>query len=205
MRISDLQKKLGDRNIFTSADLRKYDPNFHSTRLGEWQKRGMVRKIVKGVYLMADSSVDEGLMFELANNIYRPSYISLQSALAYYNLIPEGVYTVTSVCTRRTYHFDTVLGKFDFRNLKRNLFFGYETVKTNSGKFIIASPEKALLDLIYLSSDISILADIEGLRLNPEMLKNLVDTQRLIMYSEQMDNNRVKRVVNNILKMYFND
>lgn len=81
----------------------------------------------------------------------RGSYISLQSALAHYGLIPEGTPVVTSDTTTRPGAWKTPLGDFDFRRIKVELFFGYQLVDVAPGQgAFIATPKKALLDLIYL-------------------------------------------------------
>ena len=202
MGINELQKQLGQRKIFTTSDVKKYHPNFYSSRLTEWQKRGIVKKIVKGVYILADAQIDDVALFEVANIIYPPSYISLESALSYYNLIPEGVYTTTSVSTRRTYSFNTPLGVFDFRNVKPEIYFGYKSFDIYAGKYLIANPEKALLDFIYLNAYVKNAEDLEELRLNQEVFKEIMDIDTLNTYTERIGNGRVRKVIDKMLKIY---
>jgi predicted transcriptional regulator of viral defense system len=89
--------------------------------------------------------------FLVANHLVNASYVSLQSALAHYGLIPEYTPVVTSVTTGRPGRWDTPLGSYEFRHVKTELFRGYRLVEVNPGQqAFVASPEKALLDLIYL-------------------------------------------------------
>jgi predicted transcriptional regulator of viral defense system len=79
------------------------------------------------------------------------SYVSLQSALAYYGMIPEHVPVTTSVTTNRPAHWETPLGVFDFRHIQMNFFDGNRLVDLGEKqRAFIATPEKALLDLVYL-------------------------------------------------------
>jgi predicted transcriptional regulator of viral defense system len=90
--------------------------------------------------------------FLLANRLVRSSYVSLESALAYHGLIPEHVPVVTSVTTARPGRWVTPLGTFMFRHIKSPLFGGYHLTDLSHGQqAFVATPEKALLDLIYLT------------------------------------------------------
>jgi predicted transcriptional regulator of viral defense system len=95
------------------------------------------------------------------------SYVSLQSALAYYGMIPEYVPVTTSVTTSRPAHWETPLGIFDFRRIQVAFFDGYRLVDLGEKQqAFIASPEKALLDLIYLEPGGDTLDYLTELRLN---------------------------------------
>ena len=90
--------------------------------------------------------------FLVANQLRQPSYVSLQSTLAYYHLIPEYVPVVTSVTTQRPGLVETPLGNFLFRHLRPSLFSGFRLPEVEAGQpVLLASPEKSLLDLVYLT------------------------------------------------------
>jgi predicted transcriptional regulator of viral defense system len=81
----------------------------------------------------------------------RGSYVSCQSALAHYGLIPEHVPVTTGVTTARPARWDTPLGVYQFRHVKPGLLWGYRLTELGSAqRAFVASPEKALLDLVYL-------------------------------------------------------
>jgi predicted transcriptional regulator of viral defense system len=82
----------------------------------------------------------------LANGLYSPSYLSFQWALGYYSLIPEMVVTYTSATTRSPRTFQNEFGRFKYRHIKKDFFFGYEAVEVDSQRAQVAMPEKALLD-----------------------------------------------------------
>jgi predicted transcriptional regulator of viral defense system len=170
MNYLELRATLKDFTIFSLADVRKIAPNIHRRRLYEWQKKGYLKKIIKGYYIFADQPTSENILFEIANRLHIPSYISFETALAYHNLIPESVLATTSASTRRTYHFQTVLGEFIYHSLKPELFTGYNLVKSQGKCFKIASPEKALLDYLYLNPNIKSRADFASLRIEANKL-----------------------------------
>jgi hypothetical protein len=88
----------------------------------------------------------------VANRLQRGSYVSLQSALALYGIIPEQVPVVTSVGPGRPETVHNRLGAFQFNHLSGRFLFGYSRMELAAGQFaFVASPEKALLDLIYLT------------------------------------------------------
>ena len=115
--------------------------------------------------------------------MYSPSYISLESALSHYNLIPEGVFTTTSLTTRNTTSFSTPVGSFSFRNVKAALFFGYRLLNIHGHTIKMAEPEKSILDYLYLNK-IDTPKMLEGIRLNESQLNDLFDFKKLHQYGE---------------------
>lgn len=88
--------------------------------------------------------------FEIAQFIYGPSYISLESALSYHGLIPEAVYTTTSVCIKRSKNFNTPLGNFSFQSMPITEFYTQVAhINENGYQFLIAEPWKAICDYVY--------------------------------------------------------
>lgn len=88
--------------------------------------------------------------FELAQIIYYPSIISYESALQYHRLIPEAVYTVTSITTERSCEFSTPLGVFSYKKVPSKYFLlGAQRIVRESGIFFLATPWRALADIIY--------------------------------------------------------
>lgn len=168
MKYIDLKEQLKDFTIFSLTDIKRIEPHFHRTRLNEWQRKGYLKKIVKGYYTFSSQNLNENTLFEIANRIYAPSYISLEMAFSWYHLIPESVYGITSVSTRRTFEIHSVIGDFIYKTVKPELFFGYELVKYNNKHIKIASIEKAVLDYFYLNPHIKQEADFSSLRFNAE-------------------------------------
>jgi predicted transcriptional regulator of viral defense system len=182
MNFTQFKDALKDFTLFSFNDIRLIDPHFHRRRLVEWQQKGYIKKIVKGHYVFADLTIDENILFEIANRLYAPSYVSLESALSYYQIIPEAVYGITSVSTRRTYSFLTPCGEFHYRTLKPSFFFGYEITTFDSKSFKIGDLEKALIDFFYLHPNLKSDSDIISLRFNTEILVEKISHQKLQKY-----------------------
>lgn len=115
---------------------------------------GQIVRIRKGVYILGKNHprYSPPSQYRLANILYGPSYLSLQTALAYYGLIPEAVHEVTSMNAKRHKRFTTPLGVYSYHYLAPNIYsVGIEFVPVDQGgPFLIATPVKALLDLIWL-------------------------------------------------------
>ena len=152
MKFLELKSELKDFTIFSLNEIRNIEPDFYRRRLNEWQDKDYIKKIIRGYYIFSDLKLSEEILFKIANRIYSPSYVSLESALSYYHLIPESVYGITSISTRKTYHFRTSIGEFIYRSLKPSLFFGYDLIKFHE-KYSKSSLLKPLLSKIKSSEN----------------------------------------------------
>lgn len=112
-------------------------------------KRGDVHKLRRGLYSLSDSTPSE---LAIANALIRPSYVSFHYALAYYHLIPEAAYRVTSATTRNTRRFEVAGTVFWYHHLKPTAFDGYRPIRVGGSAVLIAEPEKAFLDSLYLAT-----------------------------------------------------
>ena len=196
MKFRDFQTQVRDLPAFNLNDVRKIDPDFHRQQLSDWLDRGYIQSLAGGFYLLADSQVDESYLFMLANRIYEPSYISRESALANYHVIPESVLGVTSVSSRKTKLFESEWGRFSYRSIKPILMFGYRVVEQKKMiKYKIASLEKAVLDYLYWNSGIDTSEDFAGLRWNRQELSGLEDNPLFKKYLKIFDNKALDRRV----------
>lgn len=149
-----VEKKIRDSGLtlFTPIDLKRVlDVSRISIQffLTRYTKKGAVTKLRRGLYALSDNIPSE---FEIANALLRPSYISLTFALAYYHIIPEMTYVVTSVTTRSTYSFEFLNREFRYHRIKKPAFTGYLPEKIGGKTVLIAEKEKALVDYLYLAS-----------------------------------------------------
>jgi len=179
MRFVDFQAKLRDFPVFSLDEIRLFDPSFHRQRLTEWQAKGYIRKVVRGYYVLSAAPITEHSLFAVANKIYVPSYVSLESALAEYRLIPEAAYTVTSVTTRKTASFATPLARFSYRTIRPSFFRGYRILRTAGYPALIASPERAVFDFLYLRPDIAAAEDLAALRIDRSAAAELIDPKTM--------------------------
>jgi len=127
-------------------------PNLLRRQMVDWVRRGLVIVLKKGIYtLNVDDRSAKLAPYFLANNLYVPSYISLESAMAYYGFIPEKVSLITSVTTRKSQEFHNKIGDFKYYHIK-TLFYDYFTTVLDEfgNNFYLATPEKALIDFICI-------------------------------------------------------
>jgi len=196
MKFLELKNELKDFTIFSLNEIKNIEPDFYRPRLNEWQDKGYIKKIIRGYYLFSDIELSEEILFKIANRIYSPSYVSLESALFYYHIIPESVYGITSISTRKTYRFTTSIGEFIYRTLKSKLFFGYDLIKFEGKYLKMASMEKALLDYFYLHPDIETEQDFESLRINKEMFLNQISHLKLTNFLEKYNQKKLTGKMN---------
>ena len=196
MQYLKFRETFKDFTVISSADIGSVDAHFQRRRLNEWQDKGYLKKIIKGYYRFSDTALDENILFETANRIYAPSYISMEMAFSYYGFIPEAVYGITSATTRPTRTFSTQAGIFIYQTLKPRLFFGYQIMEYGAQKhFTIASPEKAILDYFYLHPSLTKTEDFISLRFNREVIgqkvKESVFCEYLDRFEQKALSNRV--------------
>lgn len=197
MTYNELREQLKNFVIFSLNDIRKVESNFDRRRLNEWQVKGYLKKVRRGFYIFSDIELNEQTMFLIANRIYNPSYISMEMAFSYYNLIPESVYGITSVTTKKTNSFKTNIASFIYRHFKPSLMFGYQLKKHQNQNIKIAEIEKALLDYLYINPQLKSEADFYEIRFNGQEFlakANLAKLQNYLeVFNNQSLNQRVKK------------
>jgi len=155
MRYREFRERIAGTPIFSSSLVPHLGGSTQVLRnqLGRWEKRGLIHKLRRGLYVLneADRRRPLSRLFA-ANQIYAPSYVSTEYALGYYGLIPERVADVTSVTPRKTYRTANALGRFVYQHVAQRAFSHYTVVDDEAGNpCLIASPEKALADFVYLN------------------------------------------------------
>ncbi|MBN1493503.1 MAG: hypothetical protein JW938_05090 [Candidatus Omnitrophica bacterium] len=115
-----------------------------------WSKQGLLEKLRNGYYLLNESERKRAPEpFFIANRLYEPSYVSMETALSMYGFIPEYVAAVTSIATRKTKMFTNSLGTFRYQQVQPGAFRGFREVPLNGMKVWMAEPEKAIVDFLY--------------------------------------------------------
>lgn len=114
---------------------------------------GKIIRLKKGMYVVSPEETGKALNRNLiANHIYGPSYVSLQTALRHYGLIPERVHLIQSLTTKHSRSFETPVGNFDYKCCSKEYFpIGVRLENDNDITYLIATPEKAICDLINYS------------------------------------------------------
>ena len=185
MKFQTFYQTFRKRVIVSLDEIRKFEEHFPKLNISNWIKEWYIKPIIKWWYIFADVHVNEGILYYIANKIYDPSYISLEMALSQYNLIPEWVFTVTSVSSRKTQAFSTVFGTFAYRSIKETLMFGYTIKKIWSLTYKIAEIEKAVLDFFYFRPDLESIQDFEDTRIDCYEFMQQADIGKFTTYAKQ--------------------
>ncbi len=194
MKFTNLMKKIGNLPCFTTGmAVSGEDPAQLRAQLARWTKAGRIIRLNRGLYTLAEPyRKQQPDPFYIANKIKTPSYISLQSALAWYGLIPEQVPSAISVTTERPAEYETPLGRFVYRHIKPDFFAGYQSIVLDSGfEMFIALPEKALVDLLYLVPRSDTKAWVDGLRLQN---LNTIDGEKVNYWLEILGTPKANRL-----------
>jgi predicted transcriptional regulator of viral defense system len=201
MEFDSLLKLVGNEPIFESSFLLagNVNPKLIRIQLSRWAKTGKIYQLRRGLYSIAPPyQKRQPHPFLVANHLQKASYVSLQSALSFYGLIPEVVNITTSVSTGRPERLETPLGTYEFRHIKTELLFGYQMIELGEQSALLATPEKALLDLIYLQPGGNSMAYLKELRLqNTEKL----DKDLLRKQSEKFNTPKLQNAVKGILQL----
>lgn len=201
MNFNSLLKLVGDDPIFESSFLLagNVNPKLIRIQLSRWVKAGKIYQLRRGLYSIAPPyQRRQPHPFLVANHLQKASYVSLQSALSFYGLIPEVVNIITSVSTGRPERLETPLGIYEFRHIKTELLFGYRMIELGEQSALVATPEKALLDLIYLQPGGVSTAYLKELRLqNTEKL----DKDLLSKQSKKLNTPKLQNAVKIILQL----
>ena len=202
MNYAEFKSQLQTMPLLVSQDLLSMakDKQVLRNQLNRWHKKGLIIKLKRGVYQLneTDRKVNPSLAF-IANQLYGPSYVSLEYALQVYDLIPEAVWTVTSVTTKKTMKIKNKRGSFNYRHVKPQAFRGFKSVKDSAGlTYFIAEPAKAVIDFLYLRLDEISDSDKEVFE-ESFRFQNLesVKAARLRKLATLFDNKKLMRVVKN--------
>jgi predicted transcriptional regulator of viral defense system len=201
MKYIDLLKKVSNLPCFSTSFLAAGE-NLAQVRLqlSRWVKDGRLIKLHKGFYTLAEPYRKiKPELFSIAKSLKSPSYVSLQSALSWHGLIPEFVPAITSITTMRPQTIETPLGRFEYRHVRMSFFWGYKMIElSEKQKIFLADAEKALLDLVYLTTSGDKEEFLMELRLQ-NLDKLSKDTLR--KYAEKSESPKLSRAVTKIEKI----
>lgn len=203
MIYQDFRNEFIDQVYFTPNQVYVWHPDFDKNNLWRWVNKKYLVKLRNGYYTFRELLNTPNINLYLANRIYRPSYLSLHTALSFYGLIPEAVAGITSVSTLKTTIFGNDLGSFSYQKIKNKLLAGFVHIPFLRSKAImIASPEKALLDLLYLFPFYNNEKNMYDLRLDADILKETVDSDRMNKLATNYENIALDKRVEMLLKCY---
>lgn len=193
-----------DKVCFSSHQIYSRYPEFNNNNLTRWVKKDLIVKLRNGHYAFPEYLEVPDSPLYIANRIYRPSYISLHSALAFYGIIPEAVVQVTSVTSLKTVEFKNRFGTFSYKSMQPALMFGYDQkpfIKTIT--MLVAKPEKALLDLLYLYPFYNSQNEMKALRFDEDIMHELINLKTLNDYTERIKSKALAKRVKIMVETYF--
>lgn len=197
------RNNLYPQGCFNINQVLLWEKNFDRNNLTRWCRKGLLVKLRNEYYAFPEYRQTPGFARYVANQIYKPSYISLHSALSIYGVIPEEVVQLTSVSTLKTAHFTNPFGSFYYQNVKEALYFGYEIITIQDGRGVLmATPEKALLDLLYLNPYYKTEQDLEELRLDWDWMQDELDLSRLSEYTSRFESRVLEQKITCLKRVY---
>ena len=185
MKFDEFLRRVPPEGVFRTGQILagERSPDHVRRQLHRWNRQGRVIKLRRGVYMLGEPNIAAGRPhpFVIANFLKTGSYVSLQSALSHYGMIPEYVPVITSVTTGRPETLHNEAGHFQFRHIDRRLFRYFDVLEVaREQRAFVATPEKALLDLLYLTPDSDSVWYLRELRLTaPDTLVREAFLQRL--------------------------
>jgi predicted transcriptional regulator of viral defense system len=199
MNFIEFRNKFLSLVYFNTNQVYAWDPEFNRNNLGRWVRQGYLIRLRQGYYAFPEYRKSTEFALYIANIIYKPSYVSLHTALSFYGIIPEAVPLITSVTTLKTITFSNDFGEYSYKNIKPDMMFGYDLREMEGGRRIMfATPEKALVDLLYLYPFYNTERDIEELRLDESYMEDDFNAERLMEFSDRIGSkalsNRIKMV-----------
>ena len=180
-----------------------FDPGFDRNNLSRWVKKGLLIRLRQGYYTFSEYMGSSDHAYYFANRIYKPSYISLYSALSFYGIIPEAVAQITSVTGLKTARFSNAFGEYTYRSVKEGVFFGYDHKEFgNAGTVLFAFAEKAIVDLLYLYPFYDTEDEMKYLRFDRDVLDDVLDMERLMIFTGICGEKALEKRIRLFVKVY---
>ena len=187
-----VEEALREKNIrlFSSDEFRRL------FGVSEYAAQNFIKNHTKDLFIklrngLYASRLNPPSEMEIANRLLAPSYISFEYALAYYNILPEMTYSVTSATSKPTRLFTTREKAFAYYTIKNQAYTGYVLVKSDVKNFLIAEPEKALADYLYYVA-------IGHKRMNSRLTTSSIDTDKLRAYASLFQRNTLLKLTETI-------
>lgn len=203
MNFWQLRTQFYDLVCFNVNQVYAWQPDFEKNNLTRWTKQNLIVKLRNSWYSFPEYIETPNIQNFVSNKIYSPSYVSLHSALAFYGIIPEAIVHTTAVSSLKKMNFVNRFGSFSFQQILPELMFGYEQ-KTFLTKhsLLFATPEKAILDLLYLYPQYNNEQEIIELRFDEEFIQEDLNIERLMEFTEKFNSKKLRGRVNLLLKIH---
>jgi len=194
IKVEEKLKSLG-LTVFTPQEFRDIfdvSQNTASAFITSNVDSGLFVKLRNGFYMIKDINPP---YYFIANKLYQPSYVSLEAALSYYGIIPETVYTFTSITTKASREYETPIGSFTYQSIKKDAFTGYQLKEVGHEKVLMADAEKALSDYLYFVS-------LKKVSLNDRIELRSINKGKLVKYADLFNRKDMLNLVEQIYAEY---
>jgi predicted transcriptional regulator of viral defense system len=189
---SEFTRAFRDQPVCSAAEIGLRFPKLNRRTVSSWVHKGLLHRVRNGFYRLAERPITELDRWVIANTIYAPSYISVRSALGYYGFIPEGVFHVESVTTASTKRFHYANTWYSYRSVRPSFFFGYTFIGMEGRRVMMATPEKTILDVLYLHPEIATAVDFEAWRFDETGILDAIDQDRIQEYLTVIASNSLR-------------
>jgi predicted transcriptional regulator of viral defense system len=184
--------------VFSRQKAEQAFPKFDSRRLFEWKQKGYLIKLTNKWYVFSNVTFNEGLSYLISNSICQPSYISLETALYFHELIinsahanPLGEKSIHAITKHKTVVYHNDRGTYSYRKIKPEFYFGFDTIEIDGKPIQMANPEKALIDFLYFNANLNSLSKLTSLAWNIKSLAQLdwkkLSSIQLVIGSKALD------------------
>jgi len=203
MNFLEFKSRMFDFACFNIYQIYAWKPDFDRNNLTRWVKKGYLARLRQGYFAFPEYKSKPGYSLYFANRIYKPSYISLHTALSFYGMIPEAVVQITSVTSLKTTSFANDFGEYSYKTEKESLMFGFDLKPMADNRTIqFATPEKALLDLLYLYPFYNNEQELQELRLDEDYMHEDLNKELLLQYTSKFQSKALEQRVTLLFKTY---
>ena len=172
--------QLSPNRVFSRQEAELAFPKFDNRRLFEWKQKGYLIKLTNKWYVFSNVAYTNGLCYLISNSICQPSYISLETALYFHQLILDnapadsfGENSIHAITMHKTVVYQNDRGVYSYRKIKPEFYFGFETLEIDGKPIHIANPEKALIDFLYFNANLNSLSKLTSITWNIQALNQL--------------------------------
>ena len=203
--LNQFRKTFLPMGCFSGEQVRLWKPDFNRDNFARWVASGDILRLRRNLYTLPEflQIPDSALYF--ANQIYQPSYVSLHTALHIHGVIPEEVVQFISVSTLKTASFSNAFGSYTYHHISVKYMFGYELKKMEGQIPLvikIASPEKAIIDLLHLYPEYNTAEDLLNLRLDEDYMESELNLKKMRDYVNQIQSPALTKRVNLLWEAY---
>lgn len=202
MNYLDFRNSLVELGCFSINQAKAVCPNLSPDSITRWIKKGYIVKLRQGYYAFKEVLSNRDFAFYISNKIYNPSYVSFHTALSFYGMIPESVSVITAATTLKTAEFDNDFGLYKYHKISSSLFWGYDLKPFGSKTIMFASPEKALLDLLYLYPFYDSPDELSSLRLDEDYMEEDFDVNLFLEYASKFGSKSLSHRGEMLVKTY---